>query len=173
MARMVTTGAGIQWEEEPGDDAKKIKVRQMMFSEIFQKVSNAKTKAEKVKILRDNDHPSLRAVIKWSFDPNIQTDLPPGNPPYIPNEAPEGVGEHTLIMTEAPKFYNFIKGANEHSKMNRERMFVRLLESLTRDEAELMMVIKDKRLHQKYKGFSEPVVKEAFGWDDNFNKKDV
>ena len=173
MARMVTTGAGIQWEEEPGDEDKKIKVRQMMFSEIFQKVSNAKTKKEKIKILQDNDHPSLRSVCKWSFDPQIETDLPPGNPPYIPNESPEGVGEHTLIMVEAPKFHNFIKGANQHSKMNRERMFVRLLEGLHRDEAELMMVIKDKRLHQKYKGFSTAVVQEAFNWDENFTRKDV
>tara|TARA_B100000287_G_scaffold143006_1_gene134832 strand:+ start:365 stop:886 length:522 start_codon:yes stop_codon:yes gene_type:complete len=173
MARMVTTSEGVKWEEEPGDEAKKIKVREMMFSEIFQKVNNVKTKKEKIKILKDNDHPSLRSVIKWSFDPKIETDLPEGNPPYIPNEAPEGVGEHTLIITEAPKFYNFIKGANNHSKMNRERMFVRLLESLHRDEAELMLVIKDKRLHQKYKGFSKEVVKEAFGWDDNFNRIDV
>ena len=76
-------------------------------------------------------------------------------------------------MVEAPKFHNFIKGANEHSKMNRERMFVRLLEGLHRDEAELMMVIKDKRLHQKYKGLSVNVVQEAFGWDENFTRQDV
>jgi len=29
---------------------------------------------------------------------------------------------------------------------------------------------KDKKLHQVYKGLSENVVKEAFGWTDNFTR---
>ena len=149
-----------------------IKVRQPMMTEILAKVHNAKTKTKKIEILRENDHQSLRQICKWSFDPKIETDLPEGNPPYIQNEAPEGT-EHTLIRTESNKFYYYIKGANTLQSTEREHMFVRLLEGLHKDEAKLLLIIKDKKLHQLYKGLSTAVVKEAFGWDDNFNKKDV
>ena len=49
-------------------------------------------------------------------------------------------------------------------------MFIQLLEGLHKSEAELVINTKDKRLHQVYKGLSKDVVKEAFGWDDNFMK---
>ena len=35
-------------------------------------------------------------------------------------------------------------------------------------EAELAVAMKDKELHKKYKGLSTAVVKEAFGWNDQF-----
>ena len=149
-----------------------IQVRLPLMTEIFYKVHTAKTKSQKIKILQDNDCEPLRQICKWSFDPNIETDLPEGNPPYIENEAPEGT-EHTLIRTEANKFFYYIKNANTLQATEREHMFVRLLEGLHKDEAKLMLLVKDKILHQIYKGFSTAVVKEAFGWDDNFRRKDV
>ena len=39
----------------------------------FEKVNNAKTKPQKIKILREYDSPALRSLCKWSFDPNIET----------------------------------------------------------------------------------------------------
>ena len=47
-------------------------------------------------------------------------------------------------------------------------MFVQVLEGLHPDEAEILVAAKDKILHQKYKGLSLNVVKEAFDWDDNY-----
>ena len=52
-------------------------------------------------------------------------------------------------------------------------MFIRLLEGLHKDEAELLCAVKDKRIHQVYKGLSSQVVSEAFNWDEDFRKKDV
>ena len=54
----------------------------LLFSEILDKVHNAKTKDQKVKILKDNNTPSLRSVLKPSFDPNIKWVLPEGEVPY-------------------------------------------------------------------------------------------
>ena len=47
-------------------------------------------------------------------------------------------------------------------------MFVQMLEGLSQGEAEVVCAAKDKKLHQVYKGLSAAVVKEAFGWNDNF-----
>ena len=64
-----------------------------------------------------------------------------------------------------------MKGGNPQLSQNkREMMFVQLLEGLHADEAELVIAAKDKRLHRKYKGLSDNVVKEAFDWDDNYKR---
>lgn len=145
-----------------------VKTYNPLLSEILQKVHNAKTKAQKINILRENDSPALRSICKWSFDPAIESMLPEGAPPYVPNEAPEGT-EHTKLSTEHTKLYHYIKGGNDSLQTTRrEMMFVQLLEGLHQNEAELLINTKDKKLHQVYKGFSSAVVKEAFGWNDDY-----
>ena len=144
------------------------KVRVLLLSEILTKVHGAKTKAQKIKILQDEDCSALRQLCKWSFDPKIESELPNGTPPYIENEAPEGT-EHMLLRTEGDKLYHYIKGADPNLQSTvRERMFIRLLEGLHKDEAELLCTVKDKRLHQVYKGLSTQVVIEAFGWNEDY-----
>ena len=139
-----------------------------LFSEILSKVSKLKTKKEKVTHLQHYNTDSLRMVIKSSFDPKVKWALPPGEVPFIPNDAPEGT-EHNVLSYEARKLYHYIEGGNNQLTQNkREMMFVQLLEGLHPDEAEIVVAAKDKVLHQKYKGLSDNVVKEAFAWDDNY-----
>ena len=142
----------------------------LLFSEILDKVHKAKTKEAKVKILKDHDNQSLRMVIKSSFDPKIEWVLPVGDVPFKPNDAPAGT-EHTRLASEAKKLYHYIKGGdNDTPKYKKELMFVQLLEGLHETEAKLVINAKDKKLHQVYKGLSKEVVKEAFGWNDDFVK---
>ena len=141
---------------------------QPLFSEILEKVSKLKTKKEKVAHLQRYNSDALRMVIKASFDPTIEWQLPAGNVPFISNEAPEGT-EHTMLISEARKLFHFIKGGNPTLHQNkRESMFVQMLEGLQENEASLLVAAKDKKLHQKYKGLSKNVVMEAFNWDENF-----
>ena len=140
----------------------------LLISEILDKVSKAKTKQEKVNILRQNDHQSLRMVIKSSFDSNIEWQLPEGDVPFTRNDAPEGT-EHSSLSYESRKLYHFIKGGDNQINQNkREAMFVQMLEGLHESEAAVLVAAKDKKLHQMYKGLSKNVVMEAFNWDDNF-----
>ena len=140
----------------------------LLFSEVLDKVHKAKTKAQKVDILRKNNNASLRMVLKSSFDPKIKWSMPSGDVPFIPNDAPAGT-DHTRLATEAKKLYHFIEGAdNTTPKMKKENMFIQMLEGLHESEAKLVIAAKDKRLHQVYKGLSKDVVKEAFNWNDDF-----
>ena len=144
-----------------------------LLSEILKKVHNAKTKDKKIQILKDYNTPGLRMVLKSSFDPNIIWVLPAENPPYIPNDSPAGE-EHVYLLSEAQKLYRFIKGGHDSlPSLKRESLFVTLLESLQEDEAVLLLHAKNKELHKHYKGLSKEVVKEAFGWNDDFMLKDV
>ena len=139
-----------------------------LLHEVLKKVHNAKTKEKKIQILQENNSEALRMIIKGSFDPNIEWEIPYGDVPYTPNDAPEGT-EHTLLFQESKKLYHFIKGADGKTpRWKKEQMFVQMLEGLSKGEAELVVAAKDKKLHQVYKGLSAAVVKEAFGWNDEF-----
>ena len=108
-----------------------IKVREPLLSEVLTKVHGAKTKAQKIKILQEEDCLALRQICQWSFNPIIESELPSGTPPYIENEAPEGT-EHMLLRTEGNSLWHYVKTNNKSADQNlqstvRERMFIRLL----------------------------------------------
>ena len=139
-----------------------------LMSEILDKVAKAKTKAKKIELLRQHNTDALRMVLKSSFDPRIEWELPEGDVPYTVNEAPEGT-EHNMLIHEARTLYHYIKGGNPKLTQNRrENMFIQLLEGLHQSEAEIIVSAKDKGLHRKYKGLSANVVREAFGWTEDY-----
>ena len=139
-----------------------------LFSEILTRLGKIKSKKDKVTFLKQHNTDALRMIIKSSFDPKVKWALPYGEVPFIPNDAPEGT-EHNVLSYEARKLYHYIEGGNNQLTQNkREMMFVQLLEGLHPNEAEIVVAAKDKVLHQKYKGLSDNVVKEAFDWDDNY-----
>ena len=139
-----------------------------LMSEILKRVNNAKDKPKKIQVLRESATAPLKQVLKGAFDPNIVWDLPSGEPPYMANEAPIGT-EHGLLRNEAKRLWHFVKGAdNATNKVQKEKMFIQMCEGLHESEAKLLCDAKDKKLHQVYKGLSKDVVKEAFGWDDDF-----
>ena len=139
-----------------------------LISEIFTKINNAKDKPKKIAVLRENESAPLKQVLKGAFDPNIVWELPEGNPPYIKNEAPIGT-EHGLLRNEAKRLWHFVKGADDQTtKTQKETMFIQMLEGLHQDEAEVLLGMKSKSLNKMYKGLTESVVKEAFGWNDKF-----
>ena len=142
-----------------------------LLSEVLKKVHNAKTKDKKIAILKENDSDALRMVLKSSFDPNIEWVMPEGEVPYKKNEAEEGT-EHTILRREAKKLYRFVKGGDDTlPQFKKENLFIQLLEGLHFTEAQLIVDAKDKKLHQVYKGLSDNVVKEAFGWNDQYLKE--
>ena len=131
-----------------------------LVSEVLQRVSNAKNRDEKITILRHYDSPALRAVLIWNFDERVKSDLPSGEVPYTPNDAPIGT-EHSKLLHEWKKFNHFVKGVTQTTRMKKEMMFVQLLEALHSSEAELLCYTKDKVLHKKFK-ITKAVVKDAF-----------
>ena len=144
----------------------------LLYSEILDKVHKAKTKDQKVSILKQNDSEGLRMVIKSSFDPKIEWSIPEGEVPYRANDVPAGT-EHTVLAMESKKLWHFIKGADKGTPQHKkEQMFIQMLEGLHDSEAKLLIAAKDKRIHQVYKGLSTNVVKEAFDWTDDYKRDD-
>jgi len=139
-----------------------------LFSEILDRVHKAKTKTQKIELLRKYKTDSLKMFLKAAFDPNIEWVFPAGEVPYTPNDTPEGT-DHTVLAQETKRLWHFIKGADNRTKQHqKENMFFQMLEGLHESEAKLLINAKDKKLHQIYKGLSSNVVREAFGWDEDF-----
>ena len=147
-----------------------MKTHTPLLSEILKKVHNAKTKPEKIAILKEHDCEQLRMIVKSSFDPAIEWVIPEGEVPFTRNEAVAGT-EHTVLRRESRKLFHFIKGGNDALPLfKKENMFIQMLEGLHHSEAELICAAKDKSLHKVFKGLSDNVVKEAFGWNENYQR---
>ncbi|AOV57490.1 hypothetical protein S170810_238 [Synechococcus phage S-CAM1] len=124
-------------------------------------MSNAKTKAEKKKLLLQYNTNALRALLIANFDESIVSMLPPGEVPYTVNDAPEGT-EHSVLEKEYRKLYLFFKGGSSTLKQSRrEELFIQMLEGLTAGEAEVLTLVKDKKLGKRWK-ITKAVVSEAF-----------
>lgn len=112
---------------------------------------------EKVKCLQANAHPALLMILRYAYDPNIKWLLPEENPTYKPLQ---GSGLESMLYYEARKLYLFIEGGNlDLQQDKREVLFVRLLQAIHPDDAELLLSVKNKTLHYP---LSKRLVKKAF-----------
>jgi len=133
---------------------------QLLLNEVLQKVSNAKTKVQKVKLLQEYNTPALRSILIANFDDSVVSMLPEGDVPYTKNEAPEGT-EHTKLVHEYRKLYLFFKGGANITQNRREMLFIQLLEGLQQGEAEVLCLMKDKAIGKRWK-ITKQCVEEAF-----------
>ena len=147
--------------------------------EVFDAASKQRTKAKKIEVLQKYAHESIMALLIWNFDETAISVLPPGEVPYgnnkedslvtgtLSDKINDAVGKmsemgstslgsqdqgQASIRKEYTKFYNFLKGGNDKlSSLRRETMFINILEGLHPLEAEILILVKDKKLSDKYK----------------------
>ena len=131
-----------------------------LMHEVLQKVSNAKTKKEKISLLEKFNTPALRMILIINYDDSVVSMLPAGDVPYIPNEAPEGT-EHTTLEKESRLLHHFFKGGSNVKQSKREQMFIQMLEGLVAGEAEVLTLAKDKKIGKRWK-ITKQCVSDAF-----------
>lgn len=69
---------------------------------------------------------------------------------------------HSTIRREFKHFYHFIKGGNDAiNSIRRESMFINILEGLHPLEAEILILVKDKKLDTRYK-IAKEIVSQAY-----------
>ena len=157
--------------------------------EVFDACSKQRTKAKKIEVLQRYAHDSIMAVLIWNFDESVISLLPEGEVPYGNTREDNSVtgtlsdkindavgmmresGQTSLgsqdqgkasIRKEYTKFYNFLKGGNDSlSSLRRETMFIQILEGLHPLEAEILVLVKDKKLSDKYK-ITKDIVSAAY-----------
>ena len=69
---------------------------------------------------------------------------------------------HTTIRREAKHFYRFVRGGDDAmNAIRRETMFINILEGLHPLEAEIVVLVKDGKLEDRYK-ITKDVVATAY-----------
>jgi hypothetical protein len=158
--------------------------------EVLDLASRQRSKIKKVEILKKYEHPSLKAIFIWNFDESVISILPEGQVPYseyddqtsysgtLTTKITEEIRKmhetgsfsmgssdkqgHTTIRREFKNFYHFVKGGNDAmNNIRRETMFINILEGLHPLEAEIVCLIKDKKLQEKY-NITKEIVSEAY-----------
>lgn len=134
---------------------------QKMISEVLDEVGKAKTKKEKIAVLRANWSKPLSIIIRGGMDRKIKWLLPEGVPPFNPDKCPDGLGINT-IANQIRKFYLFCEAGLPRCKnltqAKREMAFIEMLESIPEREAAVLIAMKDKRLPN----ITRPLIDEAF-----------
>ena len=129
--------------------------------EILELVSKQRSKAKKVEILKEYETESLKSILIWNFDQTVVSMIPEGEVPYKKNDVPIGT-DHTSLRREWKNLYHFVKGGNDKiSAIRRETMFIQLLEGLHPEEAEIVCLVKDKALEDKY-SITYDIVRQAY-----------
>ena len=129
--------------------------------EVLELVDKQRTKAKKIEILEEYSTDALKSILIWNFDQTVVSMIPEGKVPYNKNEVPVGT-DHTSLRREWRNLYHFVKGGNDSlSSMRRETMFIQMLEGLHPEEAEIICLVKDKALEEKY-SITYDMVKKAY-----------
>tara|TARA_B100001778_G_scaffold63397_1_gene49639 strand:- start:132 stop:734 length:603 start_codon:yes stop_codon:yes gene_type:complete len=154
--------------------------------EVLSLVVKQRSNAKKVEALKKYEHDSIKALFIWNYDDSVISLLPPGEVPYSSlqeeqstsgtlstrinqqsetmryNNTPNANKGHTTLRREWTKLYNFIKGGNDSlNGLRRETMFIQILQGLHPLDAEILCLVKDKKLYDKYK-ITKEIVTEAY-----------
>ena len=154
--------------------------------EVLSLASKQRSNAKKVEVLRKYEHNSIKAIFIWNYDDSSISLLPPGEVPYSSLKDEQNssgtlstkIGQQTTTMQfnntvnankgfttlrrELTKLYNFVKGGNDKlNGLRRETMFIQILEGLHPLDAEILCLVKDKKLYDKYK-ITKENVSEAY-----------
>lgn len=130
-----------------------------------------KTRVERIELLRKfRDKSAENAKLVTQFmecltHPKVVMDLPPGIPPIKDTgitDSNNAIIGFAKVFTKVPYF---VKTCNTYIKapLKREQVFIQVLESMYKPEAELFCMLKDKQIDGKvYRGVTEALLREAF-----------
>ena len=129
--------------------------------EIFESIQSADKQADRVRILQENESYELKTILQGAFRPDIKFDLPPGAPPYTPSPNPAGVN-FTPLRKQVDVLSRLVVGNNTFNRIKKEMAFIKFLENVHANDAEILIAMKDKKLHKKYPLLTVSLVKKAF-----------
>lgn len=132
-----------------------------LYSEIMEEFSEATTKHERVKVLLKYGDKRFQTFLQAVFHKGIKFDVIV--PQYRPAPEPAGLN-YTYLDTEMDKLYRFVQNhPNRPEGLTSEKqtqLLLVILESLHKDEAELMIKMFNKDIGVKH--LTHNLVNEVF-----------
>jgi hypothetical protein len=155
--------------------------------EVLELASVQRSSAKRVEVLKKYEHDSIKSILIWNFDESVISMIPEGEVPYgepteqtvysgslsenISREMSGGQSatgqdldgrNKTSLRKEWVNLYNFVRGGNDSlTKTRREMMFINILRGLHPREAEILILVKDGLLTDRYR-LTKNMVSEAY-----------
>lgn len=128
--------------------------------ELFQLCDEADSVSERVMLLQDHATFGIKTLLQANYKEGVKFDLPDGTPPYKENEAV--AGKQSRHFEKLVKQLRHLVVQSAMSSYKKETIYIKLLESLTAKDAEIVVAVKDKNLKGLYKSLTEATVRKAF-----------
>jgi len=126
--------------------------------EILEEFGKQTTKAKRIEVLKKHGNvPAFKDVLRGTFDDSLEFLLPEGKPPYTPN-IPESVP--STLLKKHKEFGYFVKGGVDQPQYKRENIFIRMLESIHPQDAEVVLSMVAKKSPVKY--LTKNLIEETF-----------
>jgi hypothetical protein len=131
--------------------------------EVFAKLNSIESFHERVKYLQENASFAIKTILQCNFS-KLVLELPDGMPPFKEDPMPSGYNLTRIdkAIGILPRLIKEDTPAPALTRIKKETMFIRLLESIHKDDAAILVYMKDKEITKHYPNVDITLVKTAF-----------
>jgi hypothetical protein len=130
--------------------------------EVLEETCKLKERSDRIKYLKDNAFKQLKSVLQLCYNDSIELDLPYGKPPF--ESCPEG--REPAALSNAFKPIGACIKNNNIPRVKKEKIFIGILEQLTKDDALILCAAKDGTIttvkNKKYSKITKSLVEACF-----------
>jgi len=140
-----------------------IKAKDMQVFEILEEFDKTVGRSQKVNYLKEyREHTPLTYVLKFNYCDTIKSLIPEGRPPF--NDEPDDGPSKASLWQYLNVFPNFVQSnqAAQIKPLQREKLFIEMLEAIAVEEANMIILAKDRELEKLYPSLDIGIVREAF-----------
>lgn len=133
--------------------------------EYLKLINDASSEEEQIRLLKKwGDKPPLNLLLSLNFNPKIELDLPSGMPPPETYKRDETTHPDffTPMAGQIQRLMGCKKPAIIKKQMDRERVFLQVLEHIGPKEADVLCAAKDKSLKESYPKITAELIAKVF-----------
>jgi hypothetical protein len=135
----------------------------LMPHEVFANAQKIEDRDERIAYMKKNAYRQVKTILQLAYNDKIELDFPKGAPPYKENE--ETKFPIASIGRVFANIGNCTKQA-QFSKIRKERWFIGMLETLSAEDAKILIAAKDGNLstfaNKKYSKITKTLVRDTF-----------
>ena len=129
--------------------------------EFLKLINDAKSEKNRIELLQKwGGTLPLNMLLSLNFDSTIGLDLPAGTPPYTRDEQTH-FDLFSPLASQLVRLKACLK-TNNIRKMDKERVFIQVMENVSPAEGDVLVLCKDKSLTEKYPKITAELVKKVF-----------
>jgi type II restriction/modification system DNA methylase subunit YeeA len=131
--------------------------------EVFSNVQKIEDRDQRIGYLKKNAYKQVKTILQLAYNDKVELDFPEGAPPYKENDE---VRFPIVSMNRVFKNIGNCTKQAKYSKIRKERWFIGILETLSAEDAKILIAAKDGNLStfadKKYSKITKSLVEDTF-----------